>query len=287
MRLVFIASLAHSGSTLFDLALSCHPKVIGLGEVFHVIGEKTRGQHLEKYRRTKCSCRTTLDACPLWGPFFEHFAANPNEGVSSLYRRLLDIARDRFGDVVLSDSSKYNTHLRTLFDMAPTLGMSAEDIGVIHLVRDARGHGRSMKNRDKGGAMGDWRRLRDWRRHNANVARVIETVAARHTRIGYEELCFYTETALRRMCDFMELDFPDTMTDLSTSDGHVGVGNPMRWDEMKSKRIFYDHRWFMDASLNIAYWSQPAVRRANEAWVYGALAADTRPAAGPHLYRPT
>jgi len=37
MKVVLIAGLGHSGTTILDLALSHHPGIIGLGEVFDVL----------------------------------------------------------------------------------------------------------------------------------------------------------------------------------------------------------------------------------------------------------
>ena len=33
VRAVYIAGLAHSGSTVLEMLLSCHPRVCGLGEI--------------------------------------------------------------------------------------------------------------------------------------------------------------------------------------------------------------------------------------------------------------
>ena len=44
-RVVFIAGLEHSGSTLLDLLLGGHRQLVGLGELFHLLRE--RSGHLQ------------------------------------------------------------------------------------------------------------------------------------------------------------------------------------------------------------------------------------------------
>jgi len=62
-KIIYILSLGHSGSTLLDLLLSYHDKVIGLGEVYSVIGDKD--SNLEQTEDI-CSCGKQMSKCPVW-----------------------------------------------------------------------------------------------------------------------------------------------------------------------------------------------------------------------------
>jgi len=58
---VFIASLGHSGSTLLDLMLGSHPRLVSLGEVHATIARAAEKQNV-------CTCGKAADDCPVWGP---------------------------------------------------------------------------------------------------------------------------------------------------------------------------------------------------------------------------
>lgn len=64
-KLVFIASLSHSGSTILDLILGGHSRFVGLGEIVRVLRPGPTG--LEKTRKLLCSCNKEMDQCVFWG----------------------------------------------------------------------------------------------------------------------------------------------------------------------------------------------------------------------------
>ena len=64
-KIIFIASLSHSGSTLLDLMLNAHPEVVSVGEVKQLrrYARSTRARG----RRARCTCGAhSLGACPFW-----------------------------------------------------------------------------------------------------------------------------------------------------------------------------------------------------------------------------
>src|SRR6185295_954940 len=65
VKVVFIASLSHSGSTLLDLMLNAHPGVASVGE----LKQLGRFARMEKAnRRLRCTCgAATLLTCEFWG----------------------------------------------------------------------------------------------------------------------------------------------------------------------------------------------------------------------------
>ena len=64
VKVVFIASLSHSGSTLLDLMLNAHPDVASVGE----LKQLGRFARLEKpNRRLRCTCGAdSLLTCEFW-----------------------------------------------------------------------------------------------------------------------------------------------------------------------------------------------------------------------------
>ena len=73
LKLVLIRGLGHSGTTILDLALGAHPKVVGVGEAARILsrpklGEEHRGPAMlrgsHRYER-RCTCGAIAAACPV------------------------------------------------------------------------------------------------------------------------------------------------------------------------------------------------------------------------------
>ena len=64
VKVIFIASLSHSGSTLLDLMLNAHPEVASVGE----LKQLGRFARLEKpNRQLRCTCGAeNLMSCEFW-----------------------------------------------------------------------------------------------------------------------------------------------------------------------------------------------------------------------------
>src|SRR5262245_43457673 len=64
MKIIFIASLSHSGSTLLDLMLNAHPQVASAGE----LKQLSRCARFERRgRRHRCTCGAkSLWDCTFW-----------------------------------------------------------------------------------------------------------------------------------------------------------------------------------------------------------------------------
>jgi hypothetical protein len=64
VKVIFIASLSHSGSTLLDLMLNAHPEVASVGE----LKQLGRFARLEKpNRQLRCTCGAeSLLSCKFW-----------------------------------------------------------------------------------------------------------------------------------------------------------------------------------------------------------------------------
>ena len=53
-KIVYIAGLGHSGSTILDMALGAHLNIIGLGEIYAVINHR---KYSKLFEFSSCSCR--------------------------------------------------------------------------------------------------------------------------------------------------------------------------------------------------------------------------------------
>ena len=48
-KILYIAGLGHSGSTILDLSLGSHPDITGLGEIYTLLDSERRKNHYVSY----------------------------------------------------------------------------------------------------------------------------------------------------------------------------------------------------------------------------------------------
>src|ERR1700690_298114 len=141
-QLVFIAGRAHSGSTLLDLMLSGHPRLMGVGEVFSLYDSKQKNW-FEHADQTKCSCGEFMDRCEFWGSASRQLQEIKVKGGSArlFYQTFLTAFYEHFGtEFVPVDISKTNDALQTLIDLDDV------SLKVIFLIRDVRSWTVSMRD---------------------------------------------------------------------------------------------------------------------------------------------
>lgn len=266
-RVVFIASLSHSGSTILDLILGGHSRFVGLGEIARVLSPGPMG--LEKTRNALCSCGNKMDKCIFWGEVASELKQNGNLSVKGKYQIFLDTFEKIFGqDCSPVDSSKYLGPLE-LLHRYPRL-----DLKVIHLIRDVRSFTIShieMANRKK---LNTIRRIAayqfwQWYQGNRKIQYFLEKENIQSFQIGYEELCLDPEKIIQRICDFLGEEPETSMLSLKDSGSHVIRGNRMRYQLDKKQKILYDYRWFYRNYWLLSAALFPNIMAYNKREVYG------------------
>lgn len=162
VRVLYIAGIGRSGSTLLNRALGATEGLFAAGEAMHFFG---RGI----VRNERCACRTPVGSCPVWGRVAERLRSTGvlddpagterfrhliTEGpgtagvflpwqpaefrrrlgayqrrLAALYRAVRDVSGAR----LIVDSSKNLSYARVLQET------KAVRVHVVHLVRDSRG----------------------------------------------------------------------------------------------------------------------------------------------------
>lgn len=264
---VFIASLGHSGSTLLDLVLGGHSRLVGLGEVAAVL---TSGSDGQPAFTGDCSCGQDAASCPLWSEVAHRIHAEPHAPLARRYRIVFETVAAVFGsDVMPVDSSKYLPWLRLLHDEVSV------DLRVLFLLKDVRnfmvsevdagsrkrGQGQRRRRLSPLGAFAYWHR------HNRAVEQFLRDRQLPMFQLGYEELCLAAEPIVREICRFLGLAFEPAMLELHSSRSHVLRGNRMRRQPEKAA-LTYDHRWFMRRDWLLPAVLCPRIMRYNRDHVY-------------------
>lgn len=264
---VFIASLGHSGSTLLDLVLGGHSRLVGLGEVAAVLASAGDGS---ASLAGTCSCGREAASCELWGEVARRLRVESGASLARRYRIVFETVAAVFGpDVTPVDSSKYLPWLKLLHDEADV------DLRVLFLLKDVRNfmvseleagtrkRGQGQRRRQ----MTPWGAFAYWHRHNRAVGRFLRDRGLPVFQLGYEELCLAAEPIVRELCRFLGLVFEPAMLDLRSSGSHVLSGNRMRWQPEKAT-LTYDHRWFVRRDWLLPAILCPRVMRYNREQVY-------------------
>ena len=272
-RLLLIRGLGHSGTTILDLALGAHPSIVGLGEAVRIL-ERPRPDEAQRgpaqlrgalrYERS-CTCGKLAADCPVWGPLLEWLPAHDDWPLKAKLKHLLATLPSVEPSSWVVDSFQDDRIL-------PFCNDSDFEIRVIHLTRDVRSwvHSRSPKERQQGRWLPELRPLLRWWRLSSRDAHRFETLGQRVLRLGYEELALQPVVTLRRVCDWLELPFVETMLQPGNySTSHVLSGNRMRFDPSKRQRILYDGSW-MKAAPGLTHLAllHPALFRLNRQLVY-------------------
>ena len=276
--LLLIRGLGHSGTTILDLALGAHPRILGMGEAARILqtprpGEESRGPAMLRgaYRHERrCTCGETAAGCPIWGSCLEWLVLHEQRSLPEKMRHLVKLAAAHAAEAshpadVIVDSFQD--------DLVLPQGMDAcVDVRIIHLVRDVRSwmHSRLRAARQSKRLFADWRTMARWWYVNRKFDRVLQRSGRPVFRLGYEELALQPARSLRLICDWLDLEFSERMLHpgLNTS-SHILAGNRVRFDPERSRVIQYDGSWMSSPDWTVqASMLIPAIRRLNRDLVY-------------------
>lgn len=277
-KLVYVASIGRSGSTLLELLLGAHPDMATMGELHlwpHEIAHRT--SHLP------CGCSLSLEACPFWqemrrredplrapSPRLDAFREHLNHGRALRIRRWRDFGSrpgsspaidtyggntqrvmEAFADLTeeatdrrpgwLIDSSKDPYRLSWL------IRSGRFDMTVLHMVRDPRGFVHSeRKNVGEIDGLGllrlAARKSMAWRLHHMLVRRSAALLApGRYQLIRYEDLASEPGRVVAEVQARLGCSpDPSVVDTFRDRRFHAVGGNPMRH---QAGGITLDERW--------------------------------------------
>jgi hypothetical protein len=247
LRVIFIASLSHSGSTLLDLMLNAHPDVVSVGE----LKQLGRFARLEKpSRRLCCSCGAeTLLHCAFWSGVSELTQSSVGRSISEVnVENYKD--RERFGEDNLAlfqaiatvaekthvvDSSKSAARLSLL------ISNSSLDVFPIFLLRDPKGQICSARRRP----ISLPHLIGSYVRTNREIHAAVRDRP--HAVIHYEELVKRPAETLDRLMRAMGLSFDPRQLEWAAPVRHNVGGNGMRRGTSSALKL--DERWRQKFSL--------------------------------------
>lgn len=209
-----------------------HPYALNLGYISpQVVRDKHRHGPFNKlkknyyhgvwYLQQRFDLKSLL---PLLGPVFQ--GINNNFLLYDTVRSVLDV------DMIV-DSSKHYLKAIELYRKKPT------EVRIIQLTRDGRGVYYSALKRN----FPPKQFLNGWINHYSRALVLLERhISQEHLlRVKYEDLAKTPRHELRKICDFLRIDFEDGMLDFAGKTQHSTNGNNMRFS--KSSEISLDNAW--------------------------------------------
>lgn len=232
-KIIYIAGLGHSGSTILDMSLGTLPGVVGLGELKTLMDDHSRARHYTSI----CSCGKKATECIVWKDvpsLLEGKKDNPKK-----IETILDLLKRKFGDVTLVDSSKNSYgYLKYLHEN--------HDLRLIYLTRDLRSW--SYSRHLSTGKPIIYFFLR-WVMENIKLRLQIREMGIRPMKAGYEELALFPEHILKRIAAFADLKYSDSMLTPGLTNSHIISGNVARADALKRMHWRYDPRWMLSRRI--------------------------------------
>lgn len=258
IKLVLLIGSGRSGSTLIDLIVNMHPKVVGLGEL-----SNWNTKVFEEY----CACGDIVKSCPFWSKViskvgwsendFKDFREykyqfdTPKKGYvfkinehtqSPNFDKFLSKSNEIFSaisevsdDSILFDSSKSP---QRAFNLSKS---DLLDVKIIHLMRDPRGvmwsFKKSFKKDLKAGLQRDMKgtsllkSLYSWIAINSRAFSTVKSANVPTLSVNYEAFCANPDHEINRILEFVLGEKPKTGIDLSESmatESHVIAGNRLR-----------------------------------------------------------
>ena len=264
--LVYIAGLPRVGSTLLDQILGCHPRFVGLGELYEALRPDWR--HLEADHWV-CSCGLSIRKCPYWSRLAS--TIDYDAPVLENYKIAYSILTDLLGrDVTLVDSSKSIAYLKQI------ISMNEFDIKIIYLIRDVRAwivsridavkkepeyygwNGYYIQNLIKkyGWKIQLMRPIMPvlvklssyffllWYIQNKQNLKYLQNRGFPYLKISYDELGLVPELVFKQLATFLELKNFEVPKNFFESKSHILIGNTMgKYDPRRRTGIRYDSRW--------------------------------------------
>lgn len=146
---------------------------------------------------------------------------------------LFDTIASAWDKDVLVDSSKNIHKALAMYERTP------RQTRIVFLTRDGRGVFYSRRS----SGFSRERSVEAWRRYNERALRLLyrRVVPTQLLHLKYEELVGDVEGQMKRLCDFLELDFHPAMLDLGSGERHVFNGNDTRFS--RDQGVRRDERW--------------------------------------------
>lgn len=243
IKVIYIAGLGRSGSTLLDMIISTSEKVFSVGEIY-------KFNNL-KHSKFQCSCGESFKKCQFWSKFIENkervniinrvnvkdylsainYLYNPlvkhvafsNKSDNEALLSKIDSMIKKKGFEYILDSSK---DIGRLIELSDCRGI---DLYPIIVIRDGRFVADSFtfsQSTQEPGNKNYLVSLGKWILGNTLISRFVEKRRIKHLKISYDLFCENPDRYIKRIEDFLSVRIPHNYAEIiRTMDYHNYDGN--------------------------------------------------------------
>jgi len=229
-KIIYIAGLGHSGSTLLDMSLGTLPGVLGMGEIKGILDDESRPRHFN----STCSCGKNARECEFWKDVPKLLDGIKDD--ASKFEVLLRHVQSKYGqDVILVDSSKNSNQYLRYLD-------ANHDLRLLYLTRDVRSWSYS-RHLSSGKPLLYF--VARWYFENRKLLSAIKRMKISPFFTGYEEIALYPDHLMKEIANYCGLVYSESMGIPDQTNSHIISGNIARVDTRKRKKWMYDARWMV------------------------------------------
>lgn len=241
-RLVLVAGIGHSGTTILDAVLGCAPEIMGIGETLRMLSPTAPKNRVlspawfklreGKAHEIMCTCGADLTQCEMWGDVL------PEIGQRDMFELLVDIHARALrikptAHTVVESTPAALAHIDTL--------KRHFDVRIIHVTRDVRSWAASRARR-KGTR--NWVGHLIWYRHVRTIERQVSAAGVDTFHMGYEEFALRPIQTLGKLCDWLGASYVEEMlTPFGRTGSHIISGNGSIKKPDLTRRVQYDGHW--------------------------------------------
>jgi hypothetical protein len=238
LPVVYIAGTSFSGSSILGYLLGSSPFVHNVGEL-----KFFNRMQATKWKALQCSCGQVIATCPFWGPFTAR-----SYGVfemPSFWQKAKAAGKILFGSIgqansaVCADDQRLLADLLTevrhrqpatryLLDTSKSIWRLQHlrqcqgiDLKVVYIRRGIKGNVASFKGHNEG----FWLGLLIYLVSHPVMERFLKRSQLPTVWVSYDELAADTPGTLRRIGDFLGVDYSRYEDDLKRREFHVAWGN--------------------------------------------------------------
>ena len=247
IKIAYITSHGHSGSTLLDLIISAHPNIFSLGEI-NMLPSIARGETIVP-EAGRCPCgKDSIHNCAFWSDVAGLIKKKTKLSLSQLdldskddkifvrHNKILFSAISKVSkSTVLVDSSKSLHRLRRLRQI------KGIEIYPIHLIRPAKGLVSSMIRKKVSSNL--FHAI--WIYNVGMFKAFIGLFLLRHRVVRYEKMVEYPSSELSPVMEMLNLNFSQEQMSWALQKRHTVGGNGGVKFTDKSD-LYLDSRWQKD-----------------------------------------
>lgn len=262
LKIIYILSSGHSGSTLLDLILGSHSKIESAGEIFR-FGDFMSLNSKRPDNKRICTCGVHVNECNFWNLICAELKNSFGENA----------IEQKFGNERESDVSNYNI-LKTILSVSKKqtfcdsskcfnrlkmmLNSNLFEVFVIYLVRDGRAVAFSNKKKKRS----YYRYLFEWQRKNKHFLS-LQKRNVHHFLLRYEDFVSNPERYISLILKEISLEFEKGQMQFWRFPHHNLSGNRLR---NKGKQVIQRDIDYLDCLSFFEWWVgtlllMPALRR--------------------------